>query len=103
MEVQHTIFNKETDFVTIGFREINTDNIYIGSSSFNYNSKCATKIESTGIITIIDTDRSYELVNLSPNSIYLDSPDIKNIKSKSYFTNSVVTIVIDFLDKGKWY
>ncbi len=95
------IFNRETDFVTIGFREINTDNIYIGSSSFNYNSKCATKIESTGIITIIDTDRSYELVNLSPNSIYLDSPDIKNIKSKSYFTNSVVTIVIDFLDKGK--
>ena len=95
-----TIFNKETDFVTIGFREINTDKVYIGASSFNFNSKCATKIESSGIIAIVDTDKSYELVNLSPNSIYLDSPDIINIKSNSYFTNSVVTIVIDFLDRG---
>lgn len=33
------------------------------------------------------------------NCIYLITPDIENIKSKSYFTNSLVTVFIEYLGK----
>lgn len=52
-----------------------------------------------GMLAITDTKKEFELVNLSNKSIYLITPDIENIKSKSYFTNSLVTVFIEYLGK----
>lgn len=93
-------FDKHRDFVSIGFREVNTDNIYIGASEWIYNEK-ATQIISHGIIAVTNTNNLYELSNLSKNTIYLNTPDIIDINSNSYFSNSLVTITIEYLDRQK--
>lgn len=89
-----TIFDKTKDIISIGLREINTDNIYIGSSSWVYNEEYIT-ITSQGIVVVNDINKEYELVNLSPNTIYLNTPDIKYIKTSSYFANAIVNIIIE--------
>lgn len=93
-----TQFDKENDFITIGFREKNTDNVYIGASEWRENS-IAKQIKAEGIIAVPDPSKLYELVNLGKQEIYLHSPEIKNISSKSYFTNSLVTINIEYLGR----
>ena len=89
-----TPYNKTKDFVTLGFREKDTDNIYIGTSSW-YETETAEQNIMEGMLAITDTKKEFELVNLSNKSICLITPDIENIKSKSYFTNSFVTVFIE--------
>lgn len=91
-------FDKNTDFVTIGFRLLNTDNIYIGSSKWIYNEDY-NEISGQGVLAVDSTDNVYELVNLSPKEIYLSAPDVKNIESKSYFTNAIVNVVIEYMGR----
>ena len=91
-------FNPNTDFVSIGFRQKNTDNIYIGASTW-INDEIAKQITAQGTIVVENTNNIYELVNLSKKDIYLFTPDIINIGSHSYFTNSLITIVIEYLGK----
>ena len=91
-------FNPNTDFVSIGFRQKNTDNIYIGASTW-INDEIAKQITAQGTIAVENTNNIYELVNLSKKDIYLFTPDIINIGSHSYFTNSLITIVIEYLGK----
>ena len=69
-----TQFNPATDFVSIGFRTVGTDNIYVGASEWSYEEKA--------------------------KQLYMHG-DLKNIKSKSYFTNSLVTIIIEYLGKQR--
>lgn len=52
-----------------------------------------------GIIAVNDISNAYELVNLSPEIIYLDTPILGNISSGSYFTNSLITIIIEYLGR----
>ena len=52
-----------------------------------------------GVIAVTNPNDEYELVNIGNQTIYLNSPDIKNISSKSYFTNSLLTINIEYLGK----
>lgn len=91
-------FDPTTDIVSIGFRQVNTDNVYVGTSQFVYN---AEPIESygQGIISVMDTDILYELCNLSKSTIFLETPDIMNLVSNSYFSNALITIVIVYLGK----
>ncbi len=95
-----TQFNPATDFVSIGFRTVGTDNIYVGASEWSYDEK-AKQLYMHGMISVPDTSELYELVNIGSQTIYLDTPDLKNIKSKSYFTNSLVTIIIEYLGKQR--
>lgn len=95
-----TQFNPATDFVSIGFRTVGTDNIYVGASEWSYEEK-AKQLYMHGMLSIPDTSELYELVNIGSQTIYLDTPDLKNIKSKSYFTNSLVTIIIEYLGKQR--
>lgn len=88
-----------TDFVSLGLRLINTDNIYIGASKWIYNNEFS-QITSQGIISIYDINNLYELVNVSPKTIYLNSPDLNDIKSDSYFTNWLVNVKIAYLGRG---
>ena len=91
-------FDKDKDFVTIGFRQCDTDNIYIGGSKWIYNEQ-VEQVTGQGIVVVDDVSKLYELVNLSKETIRLFAPDIKNISSKSYFTNPLVNIIIEFLGK----
>lgn len=52
-----------------------------------------------GVITVNNLDEQYEVVNLGNKDIYLNSPDLNNIKSDSYFTNSLVTIIIEYMSR----
>ena len=66
--------------------------------TFNGNEpKIGITVNSNGILPI--ERKEFELVNLGNKSIYLITPDIENIKSKSYFTNSLVTVFIEYLGK----
>ena len=89
-------FDPDDDFITIGFRKINTDNIYIGASKWAYDEEYIN-LFAHGIVAIESTENLYELVNLSPQTIFLNTPDLRNIQSSSYFTNSLVSIVIEYL------
>lgn len=88
-------FNPNTDFVTLGFRQKDTDLIYIGASKWLDN--IGSQLTGHGIIRVVDTNTLYELANLSNKTIYLKAPSISNITSASYFTNSLLTIIIDYL------
>lgn len=91
-------FDINKDFVTIGLKFDDTDNIYVGASSWIYNNE-VTQIKAQGIIAVDNTTNAYKLVNLSKNDIYLNTPDLTNIASISYFTNPLVTIIINYLGK----
>ena len=91
-------FDENRDFVSVGFKQTNTDNIYIGVSQWVFNAE-PIELFAQGIIAITDTNNTYELCNLSKEKIYLNTPSLKNIASKSYFSNSIVTIVIDYLGR----
>lgn len=93
-----TIFNSDTDFITLGFKVANTDNVYIGASEWR-NDENARQIVMHGVIAVNNLDEQYEVVNLGNKDIYLNSPDLNNIKSDSYFTNSLVTIIIEYMGR----
>lgn len=91
-------FSSESDFITIGFRQINTDNVYIGTSKWLYENQY-TNLLAQGILAVDNPANIYELVNLSSKTIYLNTPDIKHIKSISYFNNAIVNIVVEYLGR----
>ena len=91
-------FDPTKDFVSFGFRKVGTDNIYIGASEWSQD-EVAKQISAHGIIAVEDSSNIYELVNTSKQTINLNSPDIKNIQSQSYFTNSLVTVAIEYLGR----
>ena len=93
-----TKFEPDNDFVTIGLRQLNTDNIYIGASRWSPE-EIAREISADGIISVADTNITYEIVNLGKKTIYLFTPDLSNISSNSYFTNSLLTIIVEYLGR----
>ena len=94
----NTDFDPTNDFISLGFRLVGTDNIFIGASQWGYYEE-ATQIVGQGIIAVESIANAYELVNLSPQTIYLDSPRSDYISSGSYFTNSLITMVIEYLGR----
>ena len=90
------MFNPDTDFITLGFKQKDTDLVYVGASKW-VNSELGTQIVGHGIVAVTNTNNLYELTNLGSKTIYLKAPDLNNIMSSSYFTNSLLTIIIDYL------
>lgn len=74
------------------------DAIFIGASKWIYYDE-AEQIIGQGIIAVDNVANAYELVNLSPQIIYLDSPNLGYIGTGSYFANSIVTIIIEYLGR----
>lgn len=91
-------FDPTTDIVAVGLREANTDNIYVGVSQWVYNAE-PVQLTADGIISIVDINKNYELANLGKSTIFLETPSLTNIASKSYFVNSLVTILIEYLGR----
>lgn len=90
--------NPDTDFISIGFKLNNTDNIYIGSSHWIYDDS-SNQIITHGIISVENEENEYSLVNLNKNSIFINTPSLKNIASISYFSNSCLTIIIEYIGR----
>lgn len=76
----NTDFDPTTDFVSLEFRLVDTENLYIGASSWSYFEE-ASQMVGQEIIAVENIANAYELVNLSPQTIYLNIPDLKNIQS----------------------
>lgn len=91
-------FDPTRDIVSVGFRQTNTDNVYVGVGQWVYNGEPVV-LTATGIISVPNPNNLYELVNLGKETIYLESPDLKDIASSSYFSNSLVTLVIEYLGR----
>ncbi len=91
-------YDPKIDFATLAFRKVGTDNIYVGASKL-YRNEETSSIHAEGILSIDNTDDLYELSNVSKRTIYLNTPDIRNINSNSYFTNSSLTLIIEYLGK----
>ena len=92
-------FDPLIDFVSIGFKLVGTNDVYVGDSQWIYSEKAAEKIVAQGIITVTDIANAYELVNLSKRAIYLITPDINNINTRSYFINAPVNIMVEYLGR----
>lgn len=93
-----TDFDPTKYFVVLGFRLVSKDDIFIVASEWIYYDE-PTQIMSQGIISVGDIANAYELVNLSSQTIFLNTPDLNCISSSSHFTNSLITIVIEYLGR----
>ena len=91
-------FDPTKDIVSVGFKETDTDNVYLGVGEWVYNAE-PVELSACGIISVVDTAVTYELSNLGKYKIFLQTPDLANLSSKSYFSNSLVTLVIDYLGR----
>ena len=91
-------FDPTTDIVSVGLRQNNTDNIYVGVGEWVYNGE-PVELHGHGIIAVTDTNTLYELANLGNSTIYLSTPDIRDLSTKSYFANPLVTLVVTYLGK----
>ncbi len=89
-------FNETTDFISVGFRKVGSDNVYVGVSKWIYNEE-QEHVTATGIVSINDTNAPYELANLNMYPLYLITPFINDINTNSYFANSTVTLFIEYL------
>ena len=93
-----TEFDPTKDFVALGFRLVGTNNIYIGASEWTYYDE-ATQIVGQGIIAVENIANAYELVNVGPQTIYLNTPNLNDIGSGTYFVNSLITVVVEYLGR----
>lgn len=91
-------FDSTKDFVSFGFRLVDIENLFIGASEWIYYEE-SKQIVAQGIIAVEDISNEYELVNLSPQTIYLHGPSLGDIGATSYFANSLITIVIEYLSR----
>ena len=91
-------FDPTTDIVSVGLRQNNTDNVYVGIGEWVYNGE-PVELHAHGIIAVTDTNTLYELANLGNSTIYLSTPDIRDLSTKSYFANPLVTMVVTYLGK----
>ena len=91
-------FDPTTDIVSVGLRQNGTDNIYVGIGEWVYNGE-PVELHAHGIVAVTDTNTLYELANLGNSTIYLSTPDIRNLSTTSYFANPLVTLVVTYLGK----
>lgn len=89
-------FDPTKDIVSIGFKEIGTNNVYVGVGQWVFNGE-AIELVAEGILSVDNTNNTYCLSNLSKETIYLNTPVLNNIASISYFSNPLITMVIEYL------
>lgn len=93
-----TSFDPTKDFVSIGFKNEETGDVFIGTSAWTQND-IAEELVGQGIIAVVNTTDHYILENLSNQALCLNSPDLANIMSQSYFSTPLVTIVVEYLGR----
>lgn len=89
-------FDEKEDFVSLAFKKVGQEIVYAGGSSWY--TPHMTKVIGMGMFIIDDPmSEEMELLNVSPKTIYLNTPLIENTISSSYFVNPVITIIIQYL------
>ncbi len=84
-------FDPSTDFVSVVFRETNTDRILAATNTWTP-LQCATNMFGQGMFVVDDISKTYELVNVQTKSIYLSGCDVTKTTSHSYFSVPMVSI-----------
>lgn len=89
-------FDPSTDFVSIAFREIDSDNILAGVNAWTPD-ECATNMTGQGIFTVPDVATAYELINTQKKSIFINGCNVMKTVSQSYFSVPMISITIQKL------
>lgn len=92
-------FDPKTDFVSIGFREVDSNQIIAGTNTWSFNPS-ASNMTGEGIFVVEDPLNDYEFVNLQRKSTYLNGGDITETISQSYFASQIVTVIISKISPG---
>ncbi len=88
-----TEFDPKTDFVSVAFREVDSEKILVASNSWSYD-ECATNMTGSGVFVVDNVSTPYELINIQKKSIFINGCDVDQTTSKSYFGVPMVTITI---------
>ncbi len=88
-----TEFDPKTDFVSVAFREVDSEKILVASNSWSYD-ECATNMTGSGLFVVDNVSTPYELINIQKKSIFINGCDVDQTTSKSYFGVPMVTIVL---------
>lgn len=89
-------FNYQKDFISVGFRRVSSDSIFVGDSAWVVEN-IPTEVHGEAIISVADLNSKFELANVTYQTMYLLTPFINNIDSNSYFTNQVVRLNVEYL------
>ncbi len=92
---QNVAFQKESDFVAVGFKKPEENTVYAGASLWS-DKELPVTLVGRGIVSTTLEDEVFELVNLGRKGIYLNSPKLGT--QASFFTNPVLTVMIERLD-----
>ncbi len=90
-----TNFNPTTDIISIGFKKVDEETVYAGTSIWNFAEPIST-VNIQGIFNVTDGD-VFEIINTGKNDIYLDAPEIEKLATTSSFASPIVTIIIQTL------
>lgn len=83
----------KTDFISVGFRAVDADEVYIGANDWSLN-ETPHNVTGIGLLRVTDVATAYELVNLQKKSMYLVGGNKKYTLTNSYFTTPMVTMII---------
>lgn len=86
-------FNPETDFVSVAFREVDSDRIVAGANAWSRD-ECAQNISGQGIFVVNNLATPFELVNVQKKSMYVNGCNIQQTISHSYFSVPMVSMTI---------
>lgn len=86
-------FNIQTDFISVGFRAVDANEVYIGANDWSA-SEIPHNITGIGLLRVTDIATAYELVNLQKKSMYLVGGNKRETLTDSYFTTPMVTMII---------
>ena len=86
-------FDPVNDFVSIAFREVDSDNILCASTIWTPN-ECASLCAGHGLFVVDNIATAYELVNTQTKSVYINGCNVEKTVSHSYFSVPMVSLVI---------
>ena len=86
-------YNVKTDFVSIGFREVDSNNVYIGANDYSP-LQTTHNITMIGLLQVADNAIPYEIVNLQKKPLFIIGGEKAQTLTNSYFTTPILTMLI---------
>lgn len=84
-------FDPGTDFVSVAFRESNSDNVLAAANTWTP-TECASNMSGHGIFVVADVNTVYELANVQKKSIFINGCNIMQTVSHSYFSVPMISM-----------
>lgn len=91
-------FDLNADFVAVGFRQVDSDNVLVGVNDWSFN-EVPHNMSGHGLVRVDDATKSYELVNLHVRPLFLLAGRKEQTMTSSYMITPMVTMVIKQLQK----